>query len=213
MTPIAQQVHAALYEKGIETPMLFGGTPKSDRISGLFKQIMQELYLDLTDDSLKGTPDRIAKMFIKEIFAGLDYTNFPKITTVENKFNYDQMICVDSINLNSVCEHHFVTIDGLATVAYIPDKKVLGLSKINRLVKFFSQRPQIQERLTEQICAAMQVICETEDVAVLIKATHFCVKQRGVQDQSSFTVTSKLAGKFINKPECRNEFLSLAHQK
>ncbi len=169
---------------------------------------MLALGLNMHDDSLKDTPKRVAKMYVKEIFNGLDYSNFPKCTTVENKMKYDEMVCVDKINVQSNCEHHFVIIDGLAKVAYIPNEKVLGLSKINRIVEFFSKRPQIQERLTEQIHHALVFILGTEDVAVQIKATHFCVKARGVEDTSSLTTTSKLGGMF-RRNEVRNEFFNL----
>jgi GTP cyclohydrolase IA len=212
-TTTAQQVHQNLVSLGIETPMFdYGQTMNARRqvIATAFKAIMDALNLDTNDDSLTDTPNRIATMYLDGIFSGLDYANFPKCTTVENKFNYDQMIAVDSINLQSVCEHHFVVMDGFATIAYIPKKKILGLSKFNRIVGFFAKRPQIQERLTEQIAATIKLICETDDVAVLVKATHFCVKARGVHDQTSYTVTSKLSGVFLTKPECRTEFMALA---
>ena len=170
---------------------------------------MELLELDLSDDSLKDTPRRVAKMFMNEIFWGLDYDNFPKITTVENKMKYDEMILEKDINVMSVCEHHFVTIHGKAHVAYIPNKKVLGLSKMNRVVEFFSRRPQIQERLTEQIYYALNYILETENVAVVIEAEHFCVKARGVEDSNSSTVTSKLGGDFKSNSSLRQEFLKL----
>lgn len=169
---------------------------------------MIELGLDLADDSLMDTPRRVSKMFVDEIFYGLDYANFPKITTVENKMQYDEMLIIKGCQVSSTCEHHFVVIDGLAKIAYIPKDKVIGLSKINRIVKFFSKRPQIQERLTEQIFAALQFILKTDSIAVEIDATHFCVKSRGVEDSGSSTVTRKLGGVFMSKPEVRNEFLN-----
>jgi GTP cyclohydrolase I len=144
-------------------------------------------------------------MYVEEIFSGLDYENFPKCTTVKNEFKMDEMITVSGIKSISVCEHHFVTIDGLCKIAYIPKDKVLGLSKFNRIVKFFSQRPQIQERLTLQIYEALAYILETENVAVMIEADHYCVKQRGVEDNSR-TTTTKLGGVF-KENEVRNEFL------
>ena len=208
---IGHQVHEYLKTKGVETPMLetnLSSTDKLNLIESNFSTIMQTLGLDLSNDSLMDTPKRVAKMYVNEIFNGLDYENFPKCTTVDNKMNYDEMVCVDRIDVSSNCEHHFVIIDGLAKVGYIPDEKVLGLSKINRIVKFFSKRPQIQERLTEQIYFALSYILQTENIAVQIQATHFCVKARGVEDTKSITTTSKLGGVF-KEAEVRNEFLNL----
>ena len=170
------------------------------------REIMQVLGLDLENDSLADTPARVAKMYVNEIFEGLDYNNFPKCTTTVND-KYDEMIVVKNIDVSSVCEHHFVTIDGFAKVAYIPNETVLGLSKINRVVRFFSKRPQIQERLTLQIHAALSTILNTENVAVEIEAIHYCVKARGIEDKNSSTVTRKLSGCFRNEHEARNEFL------
>ena len=169
---------------------------------------MEVLELDLKNDSLQGTPDRVAKMFIDEMFYGLNYDNFPKCTAVENTMKYDEMVVVDRISMSSACEHHFVVIDGFASVAYIPKNKVIGLSKINRIVDFFAKRPQIQERLTEQIYYALNYILETEDIAVKIKAVHYCVKARGVKDVTSSTTTTKIGGVF-KESEARNEFLNL----
>ncbi|MFZ4405188.1 MAG: GTP cyclohydrolase I FolE [Pseudobdellovibrionaceae bacterium] len=176
-----------------------------------FAQILQTLGLDLSDDSLKDTPKRIAEMYVNEIFSGLKIENFPKITTIENSMKYDQMIVVRKIKSISVCEHHFVSIDGLATVAYIPRKKVIGLSKINRVVKFFSRRPQVQERLTKQIADCLQVLLGTPDVAVFIEAKHFCVVQRGIEDSQSTTSTSDLRGAFRRDSKTRKEFLSMCN--
>ena len=216
MTITKHEIRKHLISLGIETPMAisnsFTDAPNRAVIANAVKDIMLELGLDLMNDSLKGTPARVAKMFIDEIFKGLDYGNFPDCTTVVNEFKYDQMIVVDEINVSSTCEHHLIVIDGNATVAYIPNKKVLGLSKINRIVDFFSRRPQIQERLTEQICATLKLICETEDVAVVIKAVHHCVKSRGIKDTNSYTVTSKLSGRFLAVPELRQEFFAVAHK-
>ena len=170
---------------------------------------MTILGLDLKDDSLIDTPKRVAKMYVNEIFWGLDYDAFPKATVVENKMNYNEMIVERNISVQSNCEHHFVVIDGLATVAYVPEKNVLGLSKINRIVEYFCKRPQIQERLTEQIYHALSYILETDNVAVMIDAQHYCVKSRGVEDTGSSTITSRLGGNFKNYPEVRAEFLSL----
>ena len=179
-----------------------------DVIQASFTQILNTLGLDLQDDSLEQTPHRIAKMYVDEIFSGLDYTHFPKITVIENKMNVEEMVCVDDIDLTSTCEHHFVTIDGSAKVAYIPKDTVIGLSKINRLVRFFSQRPQVQERLTQQVLVAMQTLLGTEDVAVTINAVHYCVKSRGVQDGNSHTRTTSLGGVFKSDPSSRAEFLN-----
>lgn len=172
-----------------------------------FQEIMIALGLDLKDDSLKDTPKRIAKMFVREVFKGLDPLNFPKITTIENKMEYDQMVLVQDIELLSTCEHHFQPIQGFATVAYIPRKKVIGLSKINRIVEYFAKRPQVQERMTKQIADCLQQVLETENVAVHINAKHFCVIARGVEDAHSSTVTSDLRGEFKKSLQTRQEFL------
>jgi GTP cyclohydrolase I len=208
--PEALAVHNALLERGLETPMVennLSAEEKRQRIQAHFTEIMKVLGLDLRDDSLMDTPRRIAKMYVNEIFGGLDYRTFPKLTVVENKMQCDEMIRVRKISMSSTCEHHFITIDGTATVAYIPKTKVIGLSKINRIVAFFAQRPQIQERLTEQVLLALQTLLETEDVAVSITATHFCVKARGVRDANSETTTTALGGVFKSTPETRKEFL------
>ena len=203
---LGQAVHEHLVKVGVETPVTDNGlsrTEKIDKIENNFNQIMDTLGLDLTDDSLIDTPKRVAKMYVNEIFWGLDYDAFPKATVVANKMQYDEMVVERNINVQSNCEHHFVIIDGLATVAYVPNKKVLGLSKINRVVEYFSKRPQIQERLTEQVYHALSFILDTEDVAVLIDAQHYCVKSRGVEDAGSSTITSKLGGGFKSDPEVR----------
>ncbi|MEW8348129.1 MAG: GTP cyclohydrolase I FolE, partial [Candidatus Thiodiazotropha taylori] len=181
---------------------------KYDRIRDLMSDVMQTLGLDLTDDSLTETPHRIAKMYIHEIFSGLDYSHFPKITLIENKMGSDEMISVGEIDLTSTCEHHFITIDGKVKVAYLPSASLIGLSKINRIVRFFAQRPQVQERLTRQILVALQTLLDTEDVAVMIEATHYCVKARGVMDSNSFTTTKALGGCFKQDAAVRAEFLS-----
>ena len=208
-------VHEHLVKVGVETPIketgqLIDRKGKIEVIEVLFTNIMKTLGLDLTDDSLIETPKRVAKMYVNEIFWGLDYEAFPKCTTVDNKMKYNEMVCERNINVQSNCEHHFVVIDGLATVAYVPKDKVLGLSKINRIVEYFSKRPQIQERLTEQIFHTLQFILDTEDVAVMIDAQHYCVKSRGVEDTGSSTVTTRLGGGFKSDPAARNEFLSIA---
>ena len=207
---LGHKVHEFLKTKGVETPMtgeLDNQEIKKAKISDLFAQIMQELNLNLEDDSLQGTPDRVAKMYVNEMFYGLNYNNFPKCTAVDNKMKYDEMVTVDKITLSSACEHHFVIIDGFATVSYIPKDRVIGLSKINRIVDFFAKRPQIQERLTEQIYWALAFILDTENIAVKIKATHYCVKARGVKDVTSNTTTTKLGGLF-RENAVRNEFLN-----
>ena len=206
------KVNEYLIEKGVETPSIksdLTNQEKKDKIAECVKTIMETLNLDLTDDSLIGTPKRVAKMYVDEVFWGLDYQQFPKCTTVQNKMKYDEMVLVRDINVQSNCEHHLVVIDGLCDIAYIPKDKVLGLSKLNRIVEFFAKRPQIQERLTEQIYYALNFILETEDIAVKMKATHYCVKSRGIQDTTSYTITSKIGGVFKTEPEARNEFLTL----
>ncbi|MBV2119979.1 MAG: GTP cyclohydrolase I FolE [Candidatus Thiodiazotropha sp. (ex Ctena orbiculata)] len=207
----AALVRDALIEHGLETPMFDNGLSqdqKYDRIRDLMSDVMQTLGLDLTDDSLTETPHRIAKMYIHEIFSGLDYSHFPKITLIENKMGSDEMISVGEIDLTSTCEHHFITIDGKVKVAYLPSASLIGLSKINRIVRFFAQRPQVQERLTRQILVALQTLLDTEDVAVMIEATHYCVKARGVMDSNSFTTTKALGGCFKQDAAVRAEFLS-----
>ncbi len=210
-------VHSHLKAAGVETPGV--GNPvaakfsdRKDRIAFIeekFKDIMEALGLDLSDDSLAETPKRVAKMYVNEIFWGLDPEAFPKCTTVENKMKYDEMVIERNVNVQSNCEHHMVVISGFATVAYIPNEKVLGLSKINRIVEYFSKRPQIQERLTEQIYYALEYILNTENIAVVINAQHFCVKSRGVEDVGSSTITSKLGGCFKTDPAVRAEFMRL----
>jgi len=213
---LGQKVHEHLVKMGVETPTNpnnYDRKEKIDHIEAHFTHIMRILGLDLSDDSLIDTPKRVAKMYVNEIFWGLDYEAFPKCTAVDNKMKYNEMVCERNINVQSNCEHHFVVIDGLATVAYVPNQKVLGLSKINRIVEYFSKRPQIQERLTEQIFHTLQYILDTEDVAVMIDAQHYCVKSRGVEDTGSSTVTSKLGGGFKSDPAARAEFYQLARQR
>jgi GTP cyclohydrolase I len=209
---LGKQVHAHLVAMGVETPVIDNGVDRKDKIDVIekhFAVIMETLGLDLTDDSLMDTPKRVAKMYVNEIFWGLDYEAFPKCTTVDNKMKYDEMVVERNVNVQSNCEHHFVVIDGVATVGYIPKQKVLGLSKINRIVEYFSKRPQIQERLTEQVYYALQYILETDNIAIVIHAQHYCVKSRGVEDVGSSTVTSKLGGVFKTDPNVRTEFMRL----
>lgn len=207
----AKLVKQALIASGLETPLKdVGLSPeqKYEKIKDLFTEVVDTLGLDLEDDSLNETPHRIAKMYVHEIFAGLDYENFPKIALIENKMKVDEMVKVNNISLTSTCEHHFVTIDGYAKVAYIPNDKIIGLSKINRIVRFFAKRPQVQERLTQQILIALQTLLETENVAVSINATHYCVKSRGVMDATSDTSTTAIGGIFKTNTNTRSEFLA-----
>ncbi|HPE77942.1 MAG TPA: GTP cyclohydrolase I FolE [Draconibacterium sp.] len=195
----------------IETPMRDGAFDLSDEekmviIEDKFRDIMETMGLDLTDDSLRGTPHRVAKMFIKEVFYGLNPANKPKISVFENKFKYNEMLVEKNINMNSTCEHHFLPIVGKAHVAYISNGEVIGLSKINRIVDYYARRPQVQERLTVQISNELKSILKTEDVAVVIDAKHMCVSSRGIQDESSSTVTAEYSGKFKEK-SVRDEFL------
>ena len=206
----AERVRNALLERGLETPLVPNGLDRDEkyrRITASFTDIARTLGLDLRDDSLCETPHRIAKMYVDEIFSGLDYRHFPKITVIENKMQVEEMVLVDDIDLVSTCEHHFVTIDGSARVAYIPGERIIGLSKINRIVRFFAQRPQVQERLTQQVLVALQTLLETDDVAVTINAVHYCVKSRGVMDTNSATRTTALGGAFKSDPSTRAEFL------
>jgi GTP cyclohydrolase I len=195
----------------IETPMredafLLSDEEKIAQIEEKFRDIMNIMGLDLTDDSLQGTPHRVAKMYIKEIFSGLNPENKPAVKLFENKYQYKEMLVERNITFYSNCEHHFVPIIGKAHVAYISNGKVIGLSKLNRIVQFFAKRPQVQERLTIQIAEELKRVMETEDVAVLIDAVHLCVSSRGVQDFNSATVTSSYSGAFNNEAT-RNEFL------
>lgn len=185
---------------------------KIELIEKNFKEIMHVLGLDLTDDSLKDTPRRVAKMYVKEFFSGLNPDNKPSITLFENKYKFNQMIVERDITLYSTCEHHFVPIIGKAHVAYYSTGKVIGLSKLNRIVQYYSKRPQVQERLTMQIAAELKELLQTDDVAVLIDADHLCVSSRGIQDVNSSTVTSSYNGRFIN-PEVRNEFFNYIYAR
>jgi GTP cyclohydrolase I len=207
----AIRVQRALIAKGLETPLIpstMTAEQKYQRIKGLMVEVVSTLGLDLNDDSLAETPHRIAKMYVNEIFSGLDYRNFPKIAQIENKMGVDEMVKIRDISVVSTCEHHFVTIDGMAKVAYIPKNKIIGLSKINRIVRFFAQRPQVQERLTKQILVALQTLLDTQDVAVSLDAVHYCVKSRGIMDTTSSTQTTALGGCFKVNPATRAEFLA-----
>lgn len=208
---LGREIQALLEEKGVATPVLKAALLQSPEqvaeITGYLEKVMDVLGLDRTDDSLKETPLRVAKMFVNENYWGLNPDNFPKCTTVENKMGYDEMVLEKNIKIMSECEHHFRPIHGVAHIAYIPKDKVLGLSKLNRVADYFSRRPQIQERLTEQIYHALAHILGTENVAVVIDAEHFCVKQRGIEDVNSSTLTSKLGGDFKTNPNTRAEFM------
>lgn len=215
---LGYRVNEYLSKKGVQTPMIANTSSEDERINRieeLMKETLTLIGLDLNDDSIAETPRRVAKMFVKELFWGLDPAKFPKCTTVENKMHYDEMV-VEKCTVTSGCEHHLVYFgtahnpkDLGCWVAYIPREKVLGLSKLSRIVDYFSHRPQIQERLTEQVYHALKYILGTEDVAVVMKAQHFCVLTRGVEDQNSYTITSKLGGRFLTHPSMRAEFLAL----
>jgi GTP cyclohydrolase I len=187
-----------------------GDDTKIAKISWHFEEIMNTLGLDLSDDSLKGTPLRVAKMYVQELFSGLNPVNKPEATLFENKFQYNQMLVEKDIKVHSYCEHHFVPIIGKAHVAYIATGQVIGLSKINRIVDYFSKRPQVQERLTVQIADDLKKVLKTEDVAVIIEAEHMCVSMRGVKDQGSSTTTSTFYGKFL-QTDTKNEFLKYVY--
>ena len=211
---LGRRVHEHLVKVGVETPVIDNGLSRTDKIELIernFHEVMKVLGLDLTDDSLMDTPKRVAKMYVNEIFWGLDYEAFPKCTAVDNKMKYDEMVSERNINVQSNCEHHFVVIDGTATVAYIPNERVLGLSKLNRVVEYFAKRPQIQESLTQQIYHALSYILDTPNIGVIVDAQHYCVKSRGVEDTGSSTITSKLGGCFKNEPDVRAEFMNIVN--
>jgi GTP cyclohydrolase I len=201
----------------VDTPMRADAFEKTDEqkiteIEGHFRAIMETLGLDLTDDSLKGTPRRVAKMYVKEIFQGLNPANKPAIALFDNKYKYNEMLVEKNISFYSNCEHHFVPIIGKAHVAYISNGKVIGLSKLNRLVEYFAKRPQVQERLTMQIGKELQKDLGTEDVAIVIDAKHLCVASRGVEDDTSSTITAFYGGKF-KEEKIKEEFLKYLELK
>lgn len=209
---LGHQVATHLSSLGIETPFGTGGSKGLYQIETVERQhalIMRHLGLDLSDESLKDTPRRVAKMYCEEIFQGLDYSKFPRCTLFGNGIKADELLIEKNIDVLSVCEHHFVPFIGKAQVGYIPKEGLVGLSKLNRVVDFFSRRPQVQERLTLQIYHALQFILKTDDVAVTIEASHMCIRLRGVQQDGSSTISSKMGGKFFNNPSLRQEFLSL----
>ena len=200
-----------------ETPLRVDAFQKSDKdkmasIENHFFHIMEEIGLDMTDDSLKGTPHRVAKMFIQEIFAGLNPANKPKMSVFENSYKYDKMLVEADISFNSTCEHHFLPIIGKAHIGYVSSGKVIGLSKLNRIVDYYSRRPQVQERLIMQIFNELKTVLETDNVIVVMEAKHLCVSSRGINDESSFTSTIQYGGIF-NEKENRNDFFNLMKQE
>ena len=200
-----------------ETPMRVDAFIKSDEqkmntIEKHFHIIMEEMGLDMTDDSLQGTPHRVAKMFIQEIFSGLDPKNKPKISVFDNSYNYDKMLVEANISFNSTCEHHFLPIVGKAHIGYVSSGKVIGLSKLNRIVDYYSRRPQVQERLIMQIFNELKTVLETDNVIVVMEAKHLCVSSRGIKDESSFTSTIQYGGIF-DKKENRNDFFNLINSE
>ncbi|EPE37603.1 GTP cyclohydrolase 1 [Candidatus Photodesmus katoptron] len=214
----AKLVKNALESSGLETPMSLDQLNlnykvKKEKIEYHIREVLGLLGLNLMDDSLKDTPFRVASMYMDEVFSGLYYQNFPKITLIENKMNITEMVFIKNISLTSTCEHHFITIDGKAAIGYVPKRKIIGLSKINRIVHFFSKRPQVQERMTEQILLALQTLLESSDVAVVIDAVHYCVKSRGIVDVTSETSTTALGGIFKKSKSARQEFFNKSSTK
>lgn len=196
-----------------ETPLRPDAFDKSDAekmatIEKHFHIIMEEMGLDMTDDSLRGTPHRVAKMFIQEIFSGLNPANKPKISVFENSYHYDKMLVEANISFNSTCEHHFLPIIGKAHIGYVSNGKVIGLSKLNRIVDYYARRPQVQERMIMQIFNELKTVLDTEDVIVVVEAEHLCVSSRGIKDSSSYTSTIQYGGIFKEK-ETRNDFFNL----
>lgn len=200
-----------------ETPLRLDAFDKSDSdkmtsIEKHFHAIMEELGLDMTDDSLRGTPHRVAKMFVKEIFGGLNPANKPKISVFENSYHYDKMLVEADIEFNSTCEHHFLPIVGKAHIGYVSSGKVIGLSKLNRIVDYFARRPQVQERMIMQIFNELKTVLETDNVIVVVEASHLCVSSRGIKDSTSYTSTIQYGGIFEQK-EMRQDFFQLIHKK
>ncbi|USD24210.1 GTP cyclohydrolase I FolE [Flagellimonas marinaquae] len=216
-TALIEEIGDMHRSSSVETPLRDDAFIKSDEekiknIQAHFKQIMEELGLDLTDDSLSGTPYRVAKMYVKELFYGLNPINKPKLSTFQNKYGYKKMLIEQNITIDSACEHHFLPITGHAHVAYIPNERVIGLSKINRLVNYYAHRPQVQERLCKQILEDLQITLNTRSVIVMITAKHLCVSSRGIKDISSSTITIEYGGDF-EKPATRNEFLNALNKE
>jgi GTP cyclohydrolase I len=215
---LGELIHELLLRKNIENPTIKSDISPELKIKQLetnFTNILSDLGLDLTNDSLSDTSLRVAKMFVNELFWGLDYTKFPKCTTVKNTIDYKSSFVMErNIAVRSTCEHHLVIIDGSASLAYKPYNKTIGLSKLNRIVEFFAKRPQIQERLTEQIAETLSYVTDSPDVAVFIDAVHYCVKARGIQDSQSSTITFATRGVFSDfNSSLRKEFLDFASLK
>ncbi|MEK8179846.1 GTP cyclohydrolase I FolE [Flavobacterium buctense] len=220
-TPIEKELFELIGDNhqmtSAETPLRPDAFIKSDKqkmdaIEKHFHCIMEEMGLDMTDDSLKGTPHRVAKMFIQEIFSGLNPANKPKLSVFDNSYHYDKMLVEADISFNSTCEHHFLPIIGKAHIGYVSSGKVIGLSKLNRIVDYYSRRPQVQERLIMQIFNELKTVLETEDVIVVMEAKHLCVSSRGIQDESSYTSTIQYGGIFKEK-ENRNDFFNLLNKE
>lgn len=219
---LGQDIHQHLVDRGIETPMTTGTFDRPFREEMVRERsqmeshvagILSGLNMDLNDDSIKETPHRVAKMYRDEVFWGLDYRYFPRIMTIENKMNYDELIIEKDVEIQSCCEHHLQPFIGHAHIAYLPKDKVVGLSKLNRVAEFFARRPQVQERLTLQIAQTLQYVLETDTVAVILTAEHFCVKLRGVRDCGSSTATSYMGGEFRTNPSLKQEFMQVAYGK
>lgn len=215
---LGQEIKQYLAKHNVESPIDFqkynalSVKEKEAKITDLMTEVLNTLGFDLSNDSVEGTPRRVAKMWVSEVMSGLNYDNFPRIMTFENKFEAAGMVVEKDVQSMSLCSHHLVTIDGSATVAYIPNEKVIGLSKINRVVEFFSRRPQEAERLTLQIFYALEYILGTSDIAVYLNGVHYCVKARGIMDSSSSTSTVKLGGKFLTDPQVRSEFYGIVNR-
>lgn len=215
---LGKKIHEYLIEQKVESPIDFGvyrsstSAHKKHVVESLMKDALTVMGFDLSNDSVCDTPKRIAKMWVDEIMSGLDYDNFPKIMTFENKFNSAGMVVEKGVSSMSLCSHHLVTIDGNATVAYIPKNKVIGISKIARIVDFFSRRPQEAERLTLQIYYALQYVLETDDIAVYLDGVHYCMKSRGVKDANASTSTVKLGGLFMDDSQVRQEFYGIVNR-
>lgn len=216
---LGKNVREYLIKMGVESPIdysVYDSTTAEEKISVIEENMRKSLLamgFDLSNDSVQDTPKRLAKMWVLETMKGLDYKNFPKVMTFENKFNSSGMVIERNVKSMSLCSHHIVTIDGIAHVAYIPGKKIIGLSKINRIVDYFSRRPQEAERLTLQIYHALEYILETDDIAVFLTGVHYCVKSRGTNDVNSSTSTVKLGGAFMSDQLVRKEFYDVVHSK
>lgn len=209
---MGKRIHQMLVARNLENPIMWDRVKEDNaqkEMEAGFAQVCKHLGLDPTHPSTEGTPHRLAKMYKKEICFGLDYDQFPHAMVTENDSKFQSIMCERNITVKSLCEHHFMPVLGIAHVAYIPDQKLIGLSKFNRVVNFFARRPQLQERLGQQILAVLQELAGTDDVAVIIKAEHFCVKFRGIEDESSDTVTSLMGGRFFTDALARQELMSM----